>query len=426
MHLLFFFFLFFFAAVPLQSLDNLLQGINQDIRVVLLEGQHRTQTHGAGATAANVDAKLLGLGEELVALGVVKGDESALALAAEVLEVLGVLLLQALELGVEVVANLGGVVDEVEALNLANDGAEEQGADGVAHPGVELAVGLVGPQGRVAVVEARGLGLLGEGDNVRGVLQVPVVVGPELAGGADARLDLVDDEEHVVLLGQLAQAAEEVGRGVVVAALALDGLDDDGRGGDVPRLDQVLDLVEAGLLDLGVLLGVLVERVLELGEGGLWPVEGGDVDLVDRLGARGGQSAEQAAVEGRLEGQDGERGRAGRLVVHGRVELLLGKLDVRATTLELSSVDEGGLEGCLVGIRAGHGGEDIVEALGRDLEDAGLEDLGVVVGGEVAQRRSVDDGVDHLGSGCGLGQRGVVVANGDGGNLGVATWTQSQ
>lgn len=226
--------------------------------MVLLERQHRTQTHGAGSATTNVDAKLLGLCQKLVALGVVEGDKGALALAAQVLELLRVLALQALELGEEVVADAGGVVDEVEALNLADDGAEEQGAGRVAHPGVELAVGLVGPQLRVAVVEAGRLGLLGEGDHVRGVLEVPVVVGPELARGADARLDLVDDEEDVVLACQGAQAAEEVGGGVVVAALALDGLDDDGRGGDVPRLDELLDLVEAGLLNLCVLLGVVL------------------------------------------------------------------------------------------------------------------------------------------------------------------------
>lgn len=226
--------------------------------MVLLERQHRTQTHGAGSAATNVDAKLFGLCQKLVALGVVKGDESALTFTAQVLELLRVLALQALELGEEVVADAGGVVDEVEALNLADDGAEEQGAGRVAHPGVELAVGLVGPQLRVAVVEARRLGLFGEGDHVRGVLEFPVVVGPELARGADARLDLVDDEEDVVLAGEGAQAAEEVGGGVVVAALALDGLDDDGRGGDVPRLDELLDLVEAGLLNLCVLLGVVL------------------------------------------------------------------------------------------------------------------------------------------------------------------------
>lgn len=45
--------------------------------------------------------------------------------------------------------------------------------------------------------------------------------------------------------------------------------------------------------------------------------------------------------------------------------------------------------------------------------------------GEVAQRRSVDDGVDHVGSRCGLGQGGVVVANGDGGNLSVAITNES-
>lgn len=49
----------------------------------------------------------------------------------------------------------------------------------------------------------------------------------------------------------------------------------------MPRLDEVLDLVEARLLGFCVLGGVLFQRVPELGEGGLRPVKGRDVELVD-------------------------------------------------------------------------------------------------------------------------------------------------
>jgi hypothetical protein len=38
-----------------------------------------------------------------------------------------------------------------------------------------------------------------------------VLVAPELAGSAEAGLDLVDDEGDVVLLGDVAQALEEGG-----------------------------------------------------------------------------------------------------------------------------------------------------------------------------------------------------------------------
>lgn len=226
--------------------------------MVLLEGEHGAQAHGAGAAAADVDAEGLGLLEEFVAVGVVEGDEGALALAAQVGELAGVFLGEPLELTEEVVADLGGVLDEAEALDLVDDAAEEQGARGVAHPRVELAVGLVGAQGRVAEVVAGGLGLLAEGHHVRGRGQVPVLVGPELAGGADAGLHLVDDEEHAVLLGDLAQAAEEGGRGVVVAALGLNGLDDDGARGHVVVLDEVLNLGERVGLGLRVLFNVVL------------------------------------------------------------------------------------------------------------------------------------------------------------------------
>lgn len=59
-------------------------------------------------------------------------------------------------------------------------------------------------------------------------LQAPLLVRPERPGGTDARLDLVDDEECTVFLGDEPEGTEEGGRGVFVAAFGEDGLDDDG------------------------------------------------------------------------------------------------------------------------------------------------------------------------------------------------------
>ena len=72
---------------------------------------------------------------------------------------------------------------------------------------------------------------LGDGDEVR--LDARVLHREELAGAAEPALDLVDDEEDPVLLGQRAEAVHEVGRGGDEAALAEDRLDD--HGGDALR-----------------------------------------------------------------------------------------------------------------------------------------------------------------------------------------------
>lgn len=393
--------------------------------MVLLEDQHGTQTDSRGTTATDVDTEGLGLGSELVALGGVPGDEGTVVLTTEVLEVLGVLLGQTGETGVEVVTGGAGVLDEVETLDLLDDSAEDQGAGWVAHPGVELAVGLVGAQGGVAVVVAGGLGLLGEGDHVRGRGQVPVVVGPELTGGTDTGLHLVDDEEDVGALGDVAETLEEGGRGVVVTTLGLDGLDHDGGDGVVELLDETLDLGQAALLLGGVLLDVLLQRVLQLGEGGLGPVKGGDVKLVDGLAAGGGQGAEETAVEGRLEGENGQVGRTRALVVHGGEQLIVGEVGADATTLHLAVVHEGGLVGSLVGIGTSHGGEDLVQALGGSTEDSGLENLSPVGGGEVTQSRAVNQSAGHLGRGGHLLEVGVVVSNGNRSNLSIPTGVSS-
>lgn len=89
-------------------------------------------------------------------------------------------------------------------------------------------------------------------------------------------------------------------------------------------------------------------------------------------------------------------------------------------TLLLALPHESGLVGSLVGVGAGHGSEDLVQTLGCHLEDTGAQDLGPVIGREVAQSGAVDQSVDDRIALHGLDEMRVVVAHGDRGNLGVA------
>jgi len=198
--------------------------------MMLLENEHRTQADSAVSTTANIDTDALRLLQELVSAGAVKRDEGSPALATQVHELAGVLLRKTFDTRVEVVTDLGSVVDEIQALDLLDDGAEDERVGWVAHPCVELAVWLVGSELWVAEVVAGGLGFLAEGYHVGRGLEIPVFVCPELAGGADAGLHLVNDQEDVMFLCEGTQAAEEGWRGVVVAALGLDRLDDHGAG----------------------------------------------------------------------------------------------------------------------------------------------------------------------------------------------------
>lgn len=247
-----------------------------------------------------------------------------------------------------------------------------------------------------------------------------MLVSPELASGADTSLDLVDDEEDVVLLGQGTQLAEEVRASVVITTLALNGLNDNGAGRQVPALDKMLNLIKTILLGLAVLGSVLLERILELGKSSLRPVEGRNIDLVNSLGSGSRKRAKQTAVETSLKRQDRElRGTRG-LVAHGGLELSLGELNIGATTLDLSAVHKSSLVSGLVGVGASHGSEDVVETLGGNLEETALKKLSPVVGRESTESWSVHNGVGHLGGGSGLEEVGVVVTDTNGRNLGEA------
>jgi hypothetical protein len=113
---------------------DLLKSLEQNVGVLLLEDQHRPETDCLSTRATDVDADGLGLLQDLIALRRVPGDESSLALAAEVLDLLGELGGKTLEAGVEVSTSLGSVLNEVLALDLREDGTEEDGTSRVTQP----------------------------------------------------------------------------------------------------------------------------------------------------------------------------------------------------------------------------------------------------------------------------------------------------
>ena len=83
------------------------------------------------------------------------------------------------------------------------------------------------------------------------------------------------------------------------------------------------DLGKRSAVLSGVVVGMLMEGILVLGEVGHGPVEGGHVQLVDGLGVGGGEDADGAAVEGVVEGQDGQGRRPRGLVPETAPQLQL-------------------------------------------------------------------------------------------------------
>jgi hypothetical protein len=124
---------------------DLLETLKKDVGVLLLEDQHGPEAHGLGTRATNVDADGLGLLQDLVTVRRVPGDEGTLALATEVLNLLRELGGKTFKAGVEVGTGLGSVLDEVLALDLCEDGFEENGTGGVTEPAAVMLVVNVSP-----------------------------------------------------------------------------------------------------------------------------------------------------------------------------------------------------------------------------------------------------------------------------------------
>ena len=88
---------------------------------------------------------------------------------------------------------------------------------------------------------------LGEGGDVG--QDAVMLVGEQLAGAAQAGLNLVGDEQRAGGVGEVARGLEKLARDGTDAALALNGLDEDGAdfGGEFRA--EVVDVVEADEFD---------------------------------------------------------------------------------------------------------------------------------------------------------------------------------
>jgi hypothetical protein len=206
----------------------------------------------------------------------------------------------------EVVAELGGALHKTLLDEHAQRLARHRHAERVAAVGRAVVAGLehihhlVVGENRRHRVHPAGQGLADDHD-VRSYALV--LVREELAGAAEAGLDLVDHEQHPVLVGELAQPAEVAVRRHHDPGLALDRLDQDGR--DVG--------VHGGRHRIGVAVGQEFEAGCERPEARAVVGLGGEAD--DGRGA---------AVEVALEDQD-----LGLAVGHAldRVGPLAGGLD---------------------------------------------------------------------------------------------------
>ncbi len=220
---------------------------------------------------------------------------------------------------------------------------------------------------------------------------------PGLAGAEEARLHLVEHQQRLVLVRVAPQAPQELGAKMVVAALALHGLDQD-------RRDLLAVLAESGL-DLGVALVLLGFDVV--GDPALQVELDGRVvharpaelrEQPDLVGQRVGQAhrVARAPVEGLLEVQHDQ-------VVHVLVQ-------ARAPELARLPV-EGDLERVLDRQRTARDPEVVREARRRHARAEGLDEGRHLARVEVRVGRIGAGHAQQLGAEGRIGQLRVVVAD---------------
>src|SRR5262249_34904195 len=151
----------------------------QDVCMLLLEDKHWPQAHCTLTGSTNIDTEALRPLEELIASGVVEGDEGAHALSSQVLEFARIFLRQRLQFTEEVTTDASSIVDKIQLFDLLDNSLEEERTSRVTHPRIKLSIRLVRSQLEVAVVVASRLRLLREGNHVRRISEVPVLVCPE-------------------------------------------------------------------------------------------------------------------------------------------------------------------------------------------------------------------------------------------------------
>ena len=195
------------------------------------------------------------------------------------------------------------LLDDLEVLRAADHVREVSAPRRVdARRDLEDVVGHVvdAPVGR----EAADLRLLAEDEEVR--LDGQLLPAPHRTGQADARLHFVEDEEELELVGQAAQAAEELRAEMVVSSFSLDRLEDErrdvalGLGAGFPDLE--LDPPFGGL---GLAQDLGRDREAQPGAGEAGPVENREVLGLAGIGrVRQGEGVAGAPVKGIAEVED--------------------------------------------------------------------------------------------------------------------------
>lgn len=123
-------------------------------------------------------------------------------------------------------------------------------------------------------VEAADAGLAAKGHDISGRSQVPVLMAPHLASAAYACLGFIDNEDDLVVLGNLSQTLVEVGSGHVISECG-DWLNDDSchvLASVSPLLHDISDLLKAAVLLGSVFDLELSHGIANLGEGGSGPL----------------------------------------------------------------------------------------------------------------------------------------------------------
>ena len=189
---------------------------------------------------------------------------------------------------------------------------------------------------------------LGHADDIG--LDLGVLDGPPLAGAAGAGLDLVGDEEDAVTVADLTQFLHEDGGRDDVAALALDGLDEDGGnllGGEdgfeelffnvagAAEGEGVFKLLLAGANLRAAGAAAVGVGVADVGDAG---DQRGEAALLLGLGAGKRERAHGAAVEAAEEGDDVLASG----VIAGDLEGALDGLGTGVAVVELVGAGHGG------------------------------------------------------------------------------------
>lgn len=100
----------------------------------LIEDEHRSEADGLLAAGTNVDTEASHGADKTSGVLGVEGNEGALALTTEVLNVLGVLGGKALNLGIELVTDASGLLDQVLVKDLLDDGTGHDDTGRVTDP----------------------------------------------------------------------------------------------------------------------------------------------------------------------------------------------------------------------------------------------------------------------------------------------------